>query len=74
MKQRKVTLEHHGPATLHDVLCWACNKRSAVYSMHPVWAFEPCWKCNEQIGGELFRVRSKFLKWLLRNFDRRFSQ
>jgi hypothetical protein len=44
----------------HNLMCWVCNKRKAVYNMYPVWVFQPCWQCNQDIGGEVVRKRPWF--------------
>ena len=61
----KLQLVFVGPACIHNLKCWLCNENSAVYNMHPVWAFEPCWECQAKIGGKLYRVKSKIHQWLL---------
>lgn len=59
MSDLRIRIEHIGPAATHNVICWLCNERKAVYRMYPVWCFSPCWECDRQIGGMLIRKR----KW-----------
>ncbi len=67
MDHRPIHIEEIGPGfAQHDVLCWLCNERPAVYDMNPTWVFRPCWECQERIGRGgtiLFRNR---LPWPLR--------
>ena len=54
-----------GGFAMHNLHCWLCKKNPAVYNMHPNWVFEPCWKCQEKIGGKVYRVHNKFIQWIL---------
>ena len=49
----RITLEsrHLPGGTDHNLICWLCNRRSAVYAMYPQWVFMPCWKCQKQYEG-----------------------
>lgn len=58
----EVDIRSLGMGVTHNLLCWLCFKNKAVYSMHPVWVFQPCDECNSQIGGQVKRVR----KWWTR--------
>lgn len=69
MKLRKLKVDPIAMGIVdHDVLCWLCNKRPAVYDMNPTWVFRPCWKCQKEIkrGGKIiFRDN---LNWFQRLF------
>ena len=67
MQQRRVRLEFDGPVVHHDVLCWLCNARSAVYDMNPNWVFRPCWECQESIGATGRIIWRNRLGWLRRH-------
>lgn len=67
--KKKVEIEFIGMGAMHDLECWLCNEESAVYNMNPNWVFEPCWKCQEKIGGKVYRVKSKILQFLINNFN-----
>lgn len=54
-----------GGAAIHNLKCWFCKERSAVYDIHPVWAFLPCWECQEKIPGKIYRVKNPLIRWLL---------
>ena len=58
-----------GGAAIHNLKCWLCKKNAAVYNMNPVWVFEPCWECQKNIGGQVFRVRNRFFRWILNEFS-----
>jgi hypothetical protein len=45
-----IAIEFHGPAATHNLMCWLCDERPAVYKMHPDWVFAPCWTCQAQIA------------------------
>ena len=40
-----------GPAINHSVICWLCDKDSAVYSAYPEFIFLPCWDCQKTHNG-----------------------
>jgi len=69
MKKRKIKLDLTIPmGSDHDLLCWVCNKESAIYDMNPTWVFRPCWKCQKKIGKTgkiLFRNN---LPWFVKLF------
>lgn len=52
MKDIKITIEFVGPAGIHNLKCWLCDKEKAVYDMNPTWVFRPCWKCQKLIKTE----------------------
>lgn len=54
----RIEIDFVGPACTHNLICWVCGERKAVYHMYPVWCFGPCWECNGDIGGSLTRLRS----------------
>ena len=54
-----------GGAAIHNLKCWLCKEAPAVYNMHPNWVFEPCWKCQEKMGGKIFRVRNPIVRWFV---------
>ena len=62
----KITIEsRHLPGGAdHNLICWICNKEQAVYSMHPNWVFQPCWKCQQKFEGMWTKKN-----WLQRLFD-----
>lgn len=39
-------------AVNHNLLCWLCDKNSAVYYTHPKFVFYPCWNCQKQYQGD----------------------
>ena len=49
-KHVKIEMFEVGPAILHNIICWMCDKNPAVYSVNPEWVFKPCWKCQKLIG------------------------
>lgn len=61
----RITIEHIGPVSTHNLICWVCNERKAVYHMNPTWCFSPCWECDKAIGGALHRIKSKLLRKIL---------
>lgn len=40
-----------GMAFTHELLCWFCKEKSAVYSAYPQWCFLPCWDCQKRYKG-----------------------
>ena len=46
----RIVLGFVGPGASHNLVCWLCNKNSAVYDMHPNWVFRPCWDCQSRIN------------------------
>jgi len=50
----KITIEsrHLPGGSDHNLICWVCEKRHAIYSMHPEWIFKPCNKCERKIHGK----------------------
>ena len=68
MKQRKIKLKFIGPFADHDVLCWICNQKSAVYDMSPVWVFRPCYRCQDDIGRAGRILFGNKLNWFLMLF------
>ncbi len=38
-------------AFTHDLQCWICDERPAVYSAYPDFCFLPCWYCQETNKG-----------------------
>lgn len=68
-KDLHIEIEAVGPAALHNLMCWMCEERKAVYHMYPTWCFGPCWECNAEIGGRLERTHGLEQR-LLRAFRR----
>jgi hypothetical protein len=58
----KLQLVFMGGACIHNLKCWLCNENPAVYNMHPNWCFEPCWDCQNKIGGKLYRIKNKLMQ------------
>lgn len=59
-----ISIEPHGMGATHNLMCWLCGLRKAVYNMSPVWAFQPCDECSSKfLGGQLKRER-KWKVWL----------
>ena len=50
-------------AVSHNLLCWICNKKKAVYNMYPNWIFQPCWDCQARLGLTGIEVKYKKKKW-----------
>jgi hypothetical protein len=48
--EARIVLGFTGPAAHHNLVCWLCNVRPAVYDMHPNWFFRPCWTCQKKIA------------------------
>lgn len=69
MKDIHIEIEHLGPAATHNLMCWICNENKAVYHQYPNWYFGPCWECDANIGGRLYRIRSRLAKWILENLS-----
>lgn len=57
----KVKLCEMGPAVVHNLTCWVCDKEPAVYDMNPNWVFRPCWDCQKNIG--VFNKEHKNYFW-----------
>ena len=48
----KIKVEPTGMgAFTHNLLCWFCQKNSAVYNAYPDRCFLPCWKCQKKYTG-----------------------
>ena len=44
----KVQIDPIGPGIYqHNLLCWLCEERPAVYQANPHWCFAPCWECQK---------------------------
>ncbi len=61
---REPRIVFYGMAAEHDILCWLCGVRPAVYDLNAV-AFLPCWECGRTLHGKVYLVRSLWLRWLL---------
>lgn len=50
----KITIEgrHMPGGAEHNLICWICGIKPAVYSMYPNWMFLPCWRCQSNIKTE----------------------
>lgn len=60
----RITIEsRHLPGGAdHNLICWICDKKSAIYSMYPYWMFLPCYDCQGNIKGEgIWNILKK--KW-----------
>ena len=59
-------IEYFGLYAIHNLTCWICLERPAVYDLYPHWIFRPCWECQKGISAS----RSwwyRFLEKRLRN-------
>lgn len=68
MKQRKIKIIAIGMLSDHDVMCWVCDKKPAVYDMNPTWVFRPCWKCQKNIGRDGKIIFRNNLNWFQKLF------
>ena len=65
------TLRSEGPAVIHDLGCWECWQRPAVYDVM-ARAFLPCWECQGPRYNPVRRhlrlsdMRRDDLPWLVR--------
>ena len=59
-----VELFEVGPAILHNLTCWICDKYSSVYDIQEQ-TFRPCWRCQK-------KIKDKTLRGKLRNLLRKF--
>ncbi len=57
-------IQQHGPAVEHDIVCWVCERKPAVYDMNAN-VFLPCWGCGRSLGGKVYRVKSLLLRKFL---------
>ena len=64
MIHRDVEIVYHGPAATHNVKCWLCGDKPAIYNMNPVWRFEPCWSCQKVLN-ETKSWRTKILEKIM---------
>ena len=53
------------PVIVHSVMCWLCDKRSAVYSAYPAFIFKPCWECQEKHQGQWTKKKPLWKRILL---------
>jgi len=49
MKKIKVKIEFFGPVAEHNLLCWHCFEKSAIYDINKS-IFKPCWHCQKIFG------------------------
>jgi len=49
-------------AHTHDLGCWRCMKRPAVYSM-PEGVFLPCWECQRKPRPGVLRRVLMAIRW-----------
>jgi len=56
-----ITIEsRHLPGVAdHNLMCWICNRKSAIYLMNPHWIFMPCRKCQ----GDYIGFWTKKIPW-----------
>lgn len=51
IKKNKVHIviesRHMPGGSEHNLICWMCNKRPAIYYMNPNWIFMPCRECQK---------------------------
>ena len=52
-----------GPAIDHNLVCWLCDKRSAVYYTWPKFIFYPCWRCQEKYEGAWTKKKPWYKLW-----------
>jgi hypothetical protein len=58
-KKRVVQMIDLGAGAIgHNVLCWLCDEKSAVYYANPKFVFYPCWSCQEIYEGEWTKKKS----------------
>ena len=57
----------------HNLRCFICNKRPAMWWGNPVWMFAPCSKCREAAGVMTFEdaCKAKRCRWWQRTNPRR---
>ena len=46
-----IAIHNEGLFALHNLQCWFCRERSAVFDMGPNWHFIPCWECQKKYQG-----------------------
>lgn len=46
-----IAIHNEGLFALHNLQCWFCRERSAVFDMSPNWCFLPCWECQKRYVG-----------------------
>jgi hypothetical protein len=59
-----VAIHAEGGFAWHNLACWLCNERPAVYSMHPNWCFLPCRECQRRIDSPVWTPERRRLKRL----------
>lgn len=61
----RITIEsrHLPGGSDHNLICWMCNKDSAIYSMHPDWIFLPCWECQRKRIGYWTKKKKWYQFW-----------
>lgn len=52
----KIEIEFHGPFATHNLPCYVCQERKAVFVCHEGY-FQPCWECQKE-GWELKRPKA----------------
>lgn len=60
-----VAIHYEGPFAFHNLSCWLCNERPAVYSMHPQWCFLPCVECQARVQSPVWTPERRPFKRLV---------
>lgn len=57
-----VAIHNEGLFALHNLTCWFCNERPAMFMMSPWWVFYPCEECQAKFQGAWTPKKKKWWK------------
>lgn len=54
---------HLPGGTEHNLICWMCEDKPAIYSMNPEWIFLPCRDCQKKYKGIWTNTKKWWQVW-----------
>lgn len=71
-KKMKIIINFIGPVAEHNLLCWLCEEKPAVYDMNPNFIFRPCWGCQEVFNLKQHKSKVKELANMIMQANKHF--